>query len=48
MNQMMSAAAVATSKVLGEEVEIAPPDIRQLADAEAGGTGWSTAATPPP
>jgi flagellar motor switch protein FliN/FliY len=37
MNQMMSAAAMATSKVLDEEVEIAPPDVRQLADADDGG-----------
>jgi flagellar motor switch protein FliN len=28
MNQMMSAAAMATTDVLGEEVEIAPPDVR--------------------
>ena len=28
MNQMMSAAAMATSAVLGQEVEIAPPQIR--------------------
>ncbi|WP_372791101.1 chemotaxis protein CheC, partial [Paraconexibacter sp.] len=28
MNQMMSAAAMATSRVLDEEVEIAPPDVR--------------------
>jgi flagellar motor switch protein FliN/FliY len=27
MNQMMSAAAMATSEVLGEEVEIAPPEL---------------------
>jgi flagellar motor switch protein FliN/FliY len=40
MNQMMSAAALATSKVLGEEVEIAPPDVRQLQDADAGGASW--------
>jgi flagellar motor switch protein FliN/FliY len=40
MNQMMSAAAMATSKVLGEEVEIAPPDVRQLDDAQAGGASW--------
>jgi flagellar motor switch protein FliN len=40
MNQMMSAAAMATSKVLDEEVEIAPPDVRQLEDANAGGDGW--------
>jgi flagellar motor switch protein FliN/FliY len=38
MNQMMSAAAMATSKVLGDEVEIAPPQLRTLetqADAQA-------------
>lgn len=40
MNQMMSAAAMATSKVLDEEVEIAPPDVRQLADADEGGERW--------
>ena len=40
MNQMMSAAAMATSKVLDEEVEIAPPDVRQLSDAGSGGEGW--------
>jgi flagellar motor switch protein FliN/FliY len=34
MNQMMSAAAMATSEVLGEEVEIAPPDVRQIASLE--------------
>jgi len=32
MNQMMSSAAMATSKVLGKEVEIAPPEIHQLTD----------------
>jgi flagellar motor switch protein FliN/FliY len=40
MNQMMSAAAMATSKVLDEEVEIAPPEVRQIDDATAGGQGW--------
>jgi flagellar motor switch protein FliN len=36
MNQMMSAAAVATAGVLGQEVEIAPPQIRVVAtEAEA-------------
>lgn len=40
MNQMMSAAAMATSKVLDEEVEIAPPVVRQLDDADAGGDAW--------
>lgn len=32
MNQMMSAAAMATSKVLGKEVEIAPPEVQQFTD----------------
>lgn len=40
MNQMMSAAAMATSRVLGAEVEIAPPDIRQLTSLAEGGSGW--------
>jgi flagellar motor switch protein FliN/FliY len=36
MNQMMSAAAMATSSVLGKEVEIAPPEVEQFTDpAEA-------------
>ena len=36
MNQMMSAAAVATAGVLGQEVEIAPPQIRAVTtEAEA-------------
>ena len=36
MNQMMSAAALATSSVLGQEVEIAPPQIRVVTtEAEA-------------
>jgi flagellar motor switch protein FliN/FliY len=36
MNQMMSAAALATAGVLGQEVEIAPPNIRVVAtEAEA-------------
>jgi flagellar motor switch protein FliN/FliY len=36
MNQMMSAAAMATSGVLGQEVEIAPPQIRTVeTEAEA-------------
>jgi flagellar motor switch protein FliN/FliY len=44
MNQMMSAAAMATSDVLGQEVEIAPPQIRTVeTEAEAiellGGNG---------
>lgn len=33
-NQMMSAAAMATSEVLGEEVEIAPPVVKQITAAE--------------
>ena len=33
-NQMLAAAAAATAKVLGEEVEIDPPQIRVVADAE--------------
>jgi flagellar motor switch protein FliN len=40
MNQMMSAAAMATSKVLDEEVEIAPPDVRHLTSIEDGGAAW--------
>ncbi|MCW3015789.1 MAG: hypothetical protein JWO02_2881 [Solirubrobacterales bacterium] len=39
MNQMMSAAALATSQVLGDEVEIAPPNVRlvhTLEEAQAG------------
>jgi flagellar motor switch protein FliN/FliY len=33
MNQMMSAAAVATARLIGKEVEIAPPEIHQFTDA---------------
>jgi flagellar motor switch protein FliN/FliY len=40
MNQMMSAAAIATGKVLDEEVEIAPPEVRQLTSLSEGGAGW--------
>ncbi|MBI5104139.1 MAG: FliM/FliN family flagellar motor switch protein [Solirubrobacterales bacterium] len=40
MNQMISAAAMATSEVLDEEVEIAPPDVRMLESVEQGGAGW--------
>lgn len=40
MNQMMSAAAMATSRVLDAEVEIAPPEIRQLASIDEGGPAW--------
>ncbi len=36
MNQMMSSAAMATSRVLGKEVEIAPPEIHQLMDPAEG------------
>jgi flagellar motor switch protein FliN/FliY len=35
MNQMMAAAAAATSGALGEDVEIGPPDTRVVADANA-------------
>lgn len=34
MNQMMSSAAMATSKVLGKEVEIAPPETHRFSEAE--------------
>ncbi len=34
MNQMMSAAAIATSEVLDEEVEIAPPQVKIVSSAE--------------
>ena len=34
LNQMMSAAAMATSEVLGEEVEIAPPTVRMVETAD--------------
>jgi flagellar motor switch protein FliN/FliY len=40
MNQMMSAAAVATGTVLGEEVEIAPPDVRLVEDRETAAQAW--------
>jgi flagellar motor switch protein FliN/FliY len=40
MNQMMSAAAVATAHVLGEEVEIAPPEVRVIKDREATADAW--------
>jgi flagellar motor switch protein FliN/FliY len=40
MNQMMSAAAMATSRVLGEEVEIAPPVVRRLDSLADAGAGW--------
>jgi flagellar motor switch protein FliN/FliY len=40
MNQMMSAAAMATSKVLDEEVDIAPPEVRHLTSVEEGGAAW--------
>jgi flagellar motor switch protein FliN len=41
MNQMMSAAAVATSHVLGDEVEIAPPDVRVIEDREQAAGAWA-------
>lgn len=40
MNQMMSAAAMATSAVVGEEVEIAPPDVRVIHSAEEATSAW--------
>jgi flagellar motor switch protein FliN/FliY len=46
MNQMMSAAAAATGNVLGQEVRIAPPQIRVLAD-EAEAVELLRAAGPP-
>jgi flagellar motor switch protein FliN/FliY len=42
MNQMMSSAAMATSKVLGKEVEIAPPEIHQLTDASVAVEAFDT------
>ncbi|UGS33732.1 FliM/FliN family flagellar motor switch protein [Capillimicrobium parvum] len=42
MNQMMSSAAMATSKVLGKEVEIAPPEIHRLTDATAAVEAFDT------
>jgi flagellar motor switch protein FliN/FliY len=41
MNQMMSAAAIATSKVLDQEVEIAPPDVRKLETLADAGDRWT-------
>lgn len=43
-NQMMAAAASATSVVLGQDVEIAPPETRTFADAATAGEAF--AATP--
>lgn len=40
MNQMMSAAAMATSAVLDEEVEIAPPDVRLVRTIEEATGHW--------
>jgi flagellar motor switch protein FliN len=40
MNQMMSAAAVATTEVLGEEVEISPPDVRIVEDRDSAAAAW--------
>jgi flagellar motor switch protein FliN/FliY len=39
MNQMMSAAAMATSEVLGEEVDIAPPNVRTVTTAAEAAEG---------
>jgi flagellar motor switch protein FliN/FliY len=39
MNQMMSAAAMATSSVLGDEVEIAPPNVRLVNTPEEAQAG---------
>jgi flagellar motor switch protein FliN/FliY len=43
MNQMMSAAAMATSAVLDEEVEIAPPDVRLVRSTEEATAHWDHA-----
>ena len=49
MNQMMSAAAMATSTVLDEEVEIAPPDVRHAQRrSRTPAAAGSTRATRPP
>jgi flagellar motor switch protein FliN/FliY len=40
MNQMMSAAAMATGKVLDEEVEIAPPEVRHVESLEDTAGRW--------
>jgi flagellar motor switch protein FliN/FliY len=50
MNQMMSAAAMATAEVLGEEVEIAPPVVKTVSTVEeiassADSAGHATAVT---
>ena len=50
MNQMMAAAAMATSDVLGQEVEIAPPEVRVISSpdeamADADHAGQATAVT---
>jgi flagellar motor switch protein FliN/FliY len=42
MNQMMSAAAMATSRVLGDEVEIAPPNVRLVQSAAEAQEGIDT------
>jgi flagellar motor switch protein FliN/FliY len=39
MNQMMSAAAMATSEVLGEEVDIAPPNVRMITAPQEASAG---------
>ncbi|QEC46854.1 hypothetical protein FSW04_04120 [Baekduia soli] len=43
MNQMMSAAALASGAVLGEAVEIAPPDVRHISSLHDGGGLWDHA-----
>ena len=49
MNQMMAAAAAATSGVLGDEVEIAPPETRVLASLDDGArAATTTRRTSPP
>ncbi len=40
MNQMMAATAMATSDVLGDEVEIGPPDLRKLTDVAEATASW--------
>jgi flagellar motor switch protein FliN/FliY len=37
---MMAAAAMATTEVLGEEVEIAPPDVRNITDPSQVSEAW--------
>jgi flagellar motor switch protein FliN/FliY len=40
MNQMMAATAMATSEVLGDEVEIGPPELRKVTDAGEAKASW--------